>query len=71
MIHYFFAKLMFIVTVPTPVDSSGIPDLRSLISATELIGDCLKFRANQDLTLPVIIYESTVIGARRGLCAYN
>ena len=60
---------VFIVTVPTPVDSSGIPDLRSLISATELIGDCLKFRANQDLTLPVIIYESTVYpGATEEVC---
>lgn len=43
----------FIVTVPTPVDSSNRPDLAPLISASETVGAILK---PGDL----VIYESTV-----------
>jgi UDP-N-acetyl-D-galactosamine dehydrogenase len=43
----------FIVTVPTPVDSSNRPDLTPLIKASETIGKVIK---NGD----VVIYESTV-----------
>jgi UDP-N-acetyl-D-galactosamine dehydrogenase len=44
---------VFIVTVPTPVDSSNRPDLSPLIKASETIGKVIK---NGD----VVIYESTV-----------
>jgi UDP-N-acetyl-D-galactosamine dehydrogenase len=44
---------VFIVTVPTPVDSSNRPDLTPLIKASETIGKVIK---NGD----VVIYESTV-----------
>ncbi len=44
---------VFIVTVPTPIDNVQNPDLRPLISASELVGSSLK-RGD------VVIYESTV-----------
>ncbi|TCV97629.1 UDP-N-acetyl-D-galactosamine dehydrogenase [Luteibacter rhizovicinus] len=44
---------VFIVTVPTPIDSAKRPDLTPLIRASELIGHVLK-------PGDVVIYESTV-----------
>ena len=44
---------VFIITVPTPVDSQKKPDLRPLLKASEMVGSILK---NGDL----VIYESTV-----------
>ncbi len=44
---------IYIVTVPTPIDQSKLPDLSSLKRATEMIGKVLK---KGDL----VIYESTV-----------
>jgi UDP-N-acetyl-D-glucosamine/UDP-N-acetyl-D-galactosamine dehydrogenase len=44
---------VFIVTVPTPIDSAKRPDLSPLIKASELIGGVLKAG-------DVVIYESTV-----------
>jgi UDP-N-acetyl-D-galactosamine dehydrogenase len=44
---------VFIVTVPTPVDSSNRPDLTPLIKASETIGKVIKKG-------DVVIYESTV-----------
>lgn len=44
---------VFIVTVPTPIDQFKAPDLRPLISASEMIGKILKKG-------DVVIYESTV-----------
>ena len=44
---------VFIVTVPTPIDSAKRPDLRPLTSASESLGHVLK-RGD------VVIYESTV-----------
>ncbi len=44
---------IYIVTVPTPIDSVNRPDLNPLIRASELVGGCLK---NGD----IVIYESTV-----------
>jgi UDP-N-acetyl-D-galactosamine dehydrogenase len=44
---------IFIVTVPTPVDSSKRPDLRPLLNASELVGRVLKFG-------DIVIFESTV-----------
>ncbi|MFS0491605.1 nucleotide sugar dehydrogenase [Leadbetterella byssophila] len=44
---------VFIVTVPTPIDTFNAPDLKPLISATEMLGKVLK---KGDM----VIYESTV-----------
>ncbi len=44
---------VFIITVPTPVDTSKKPDLTSLTDATKIVG---KFLKKED----VVIYESTV-----------
>ncbi len=44
---------IFIVTVPTPIDSSKRPDLRPLLNASELVGRVLKFG-------DIVIFESTV-----------
>ena len=52
---------VFIVTVPTPIDSAKRPDLRPLKLATSTVGRALKARAQlKSNTLPVVIYESTV-----------
>lgn len=53
---------IYIVTVPTPVDSHNKPDLSSIYKATELIACCLH-RGN------AVIYESTVYpGATEDCC---
>lgn len=44
---------VFIVTVPTPIDQFKAPDLTSLLTASEMIGNILK---KDD----IVIYESTV-----------
>jgi len=44
---------VFIVTVPTPIDSAKRPDLRPLTTATESLGRVLKHG-------DVVVYESTV-----------
>jgi UDP-N-acetyl-D-galactosamine dehydrogenase len=46
-------KTVFIITVPTPIDSFNKPDLRPLLSASKIVGSVLK---NGD----IVIYESTV-----------
>ena len=53
---------IFIVTVPTPIDSDKKPDLRPLISASKSVGKVLK---KDD----IVIYESTVYpGATEEIC---
>ena len=53
---------VYIVTVPTPVDSQKNPNLKSLMDASKLVGSLLK-KNN------LIIYESTVFpGATEELC---
>jgi UDP-N-acetyl-D-glucosamine/UDP-N-acetyl-D-galactosamine dehydrogenase len=47
------AAQVFIVTVPTPIDSANRPDLTPLIKASEIVGESLKKG-------DVVIYESTV-----------
>ena len=47
------AAQVFIVTVPTPIDSANRPDLTPLIKASEIVGKSLKKG-------DVVIYESTV-----------
>lgn len=44
---------IFIVTVPTPIDSANRPDLMPLIKASETVGKAMKAGA-------IVIYESTV-----------
>lgn len=44
---------IFIVTVPTPVDSANRPDLTPIIKASETVGKAMKKGA-------IVIYESTV-----------
>ena len=52
----------FIVTVPTPIDSSKQPDLTPLIKASETIGSLLKKN-------DIVVYESTVYpGATEEVC---
>ena len=54
--------MVFIVTVPTPVDKANRPDLTPLMQASETVGRLLK---SQD----VVIYESTVYpGATEEVC---
>jgi UDP-N-acetyl-D-galactosamine dehydrogenase len=53
---------VFIVTVPTPVDTANRPDLAPLVKASSTVGQALK---NGD----VVIYESTVYpGATEEVC---
>ncbi len=53
---------VFIVTVPTPIDSAKRPDLTPLVKASETVGRVLEREA-------VVIYESTVYpGATEEVC---
>lgn len=49
---------IYVVSVPTPIDSNNNPDLTFLQKASETIGDLIK--KNESIYAPVIIYESTV-----------
>ena len=52
---------VFILTVPTPIDSCKRPDLTPLEKASASVGRALKARAAEGaITTPVVIYESTV-----------
>ena len=56
------AANVFIVTVPTPIDSSNQPDLSPLRGASELVGRSMAKGS-------VVIYESTVFpGATEDIC---
>ena len=46
---------IYIVTVPTPVDSANRPDLRPVLGATETVAKLL-----DPARKPIIVYESTV-----------
>lgn len=61
---------VFIVTVPTPVDSSNNPDFSFLRNASMLIGEALRSRAAREVSYEaIVIYESTVYpGATEELC---
>jgi UDP-N-acetyl-D-galactosamine dehydrogenase len=53
---------VFIVTVPTPIDSSNHPDLTPLIKSSQMIGEVIK---KED----IVIYESTVYpGVTEEIC---
>lgn len=52
----------FIITVPTPINSNNTPDLRSVITASEIVGRNISGGT-------VIVYESTVYpGCTEELC---
>jgi UDP-N-acetyl-D-galactosamine dehydrogenase len=54
---------VFIITVPTPIDSANRPDLTSLTSASETVARALKPGG-------IVIYESTVFpGCTEEICA--
>jgi UDP-N-acetyl-D-glucosamine/UDP-N-acetyl-D-galactosamine dehydrogenase len=56
---------VYIVTVPTPVDSARNPDLGPVLSATRAIGSVLEAGKGQ-----IIVYESTVYpGVTEDVCA--
>lgn len=66
---------VFVVTVPTPIDSAKRPDLTPLEKASVAVGRALLLRADgqrrhgQVPTMPVVIYESTVYpGATEEVC---
>jgi UDP-N-acetyl-D-glucosamine/UDP-N-acetyl-D-galactosamine dehydrogenase len=53
----------FIITVPTPINKLNKPDLKSLISATKIVGKYIKKNG-------IVIYESTVFpGCTEEICA--
>ena len=59
---------VFIVTVPTPIDSFNNPNLFFLKEACKTIGQVLK-ASNRDGIIPIIIFESTVYpGATEEIC---
>jgi UDP-N-acetyl-D-galactosamine dehydrogenase len=66
---------VFVVTVPTPIDSAKRPDLTPLEKASATVGTALKARAQRFaasgelITTPLVIYESTVYpGATEEVC---
>tara|TARA_Y100000589_G_C27189431_1_gene644126 strand:+ start:2401 stop:3753 length:1353 start_codon:yes stop_codon:yes gene_type:complete len=64
---------IFIITVPTPINSANIPDLSPLERASITVGKALKLRSklknNAKTTTPIVIYESTVYpGCTEEIC---
>ena len=62
---------VFIITVPTPIDSAKIPFLGHLESASKIVGNAMKIRKNKlnPSSNPIVIYESTVYpGATEEIC---
>ena len=54
----------FIVTVPTPITKSKQPDLKSIVSASRMIGSFLKQG-------DIVVYESTVYPELQGIFVYQ
>ena len=60
---------IFIVTVPTPIDSNKNPDLECLKFASEDVGEAIALRSKHTKTTPVVIFESTVFpGVTEDIC---
>ena len=58
---------VFVVTVPTPIDSAKRPDLMPLEKASAAVGRAMKQRRSAGT--PIVIYESTVYpGATEEVC---
>ena len=51
---------VYIVTVPTPIDSEKKPDISELNNASKLIGKTIRKRSKILKSIPIIIFESTV-----------
>ncbi len=59
---------VYIVTVPTPVDSENKPDLAPLLAACDSVGKALAARSSGK-GAPIIVFESTVYpGVTEGIC---
>ena len=59
---------VYIVTVPTPVDSENKPDLGPLLAACDSVGQALLART-PGKGAPIIVFESTVYpGVTEGIC---
>jgi UDP-N-acetyl-D-galactosamine dehydrogenase len=55
---------VYIVTVPTPVDSDNRPDLTAVLSASRLVGSCV-----DPAKRPTVVFESTVYpGVTEHIC---
>ncbi len=69
-----FKADVFIITVPTPIDSAKSPDLSFINNASTLVGSIIKERQNileesNSIKSPIIIYESTVYpGVTEEIC---
>ena len=62
---------VYIITVPTPIDSAKIPYLGHLRSASKIVGEAIRKRRQNypEKCKPVIVYESTVYpGATEEVC---
>lgn len=52
---------VFIITVPTPIDSFKKPDLSPIKKASLIVAKAMKIRSQLPInTIPIVIYESTV-----------
>ncbi len=61
---------VFIITVPTPIDSFKKPDLNPIKKASLIVAEALKIRFySSKETIPIVIYESTVYpGITQEIC---
>ena len=66
---------VFVITVPTPIDSAKRPDLTPLQKASATVGAALQARTQrlassaEPITTPIVIFESTVYpGATEEVC---
>ena len=73
---------IYIITVPTPVDLNNKPDLRSLLSASKMVGSVLKCNdivifnrrfswCNRGICVPILESESGLIFNRDFFCGYS
>ena len=51
---------VFIITVPTPIDSSKKPDLKPLRNASKIVGEIIRGSKPNRKEKPIVVYESTV-----------
>ncbi|MBO8219540.1 nucleotide sugar dehydrogenase [Prochlorococcus marinus] len=62
---------VYIITVPTPIDSFNNPNLKPIEIASKLIGKTLKIRRDNELikNIPIVLFESTVYpGLTQEIC---
>ena len=61
---------VFIITVPTPIDSLKKPDLSPIKKASLIVAKAMKIRSQLPInTIPIVIYESTVYpGTTQEVC---